>query len=147
MPLKGGTRGTLASPLSERRAQKKRPPGVPGSHLSWRCPSVNPWPYILGLGRPCSMSHSPREGGRTPEPPPLGWQQEAPRGPCLRWPALCTCSEGLGPGQKWTPFLEALLAAKGGAHQLWLRSCCWALGSQGPGGHLPPHPLTHSLSL
>lgn len=109
---------------------------------------MNPWPYILGLGHPCPMSHSPRKGGRTSKPPPLGWQEEAPRGPCLRRPVLSTCSEGLGPGQKWTPFLEALLAAKGGAHQLWLLlGCHWDLGSQGPGGHLPPHPLAHSLSL
>lgn len=81
-------------------------------------------------------------------PAPLGGRQEVSRCPYLSWQMLSTCIPScLGPGQKRIPSLDTCSGAKGGAPWLWASGGRWAPGSQGPGGHLPPHPLTHPLSL
>lgn len=81
-------------------------------------------------------------------PAPLGGREEVSRCPYLSWQMLSTCIPScLGPGQKRIPSLGTCSGAKGGAPWLWASGGRWAPGSQGPGGHLPPHPLTHPLSL
>ena len=101
-----------------------------------------PGPPSLGLGLPCPISLSPgKEGGLLSLLLWAGGRRHLP------WSGLSTCSEGLGPGQKCTPSLGALLGAYGEAHGPWLSGCHWATRSQGRGRHLHPHPLTYSFSL
>lgn len=122
----GGTRRALVRPRSECHAKYKRPLGCQGPICPGGTLRVNPWPRIPGSGAP--LSHKPFPQGR--------------REDC----------RACFPGRCHPPAVRAWAlgrnaGAQGEGLRVWLSSCPEAPGSQGPAGHLSPHPLTHSLSL